>query len=186
MREKSNFVYTYAIDADDAVVSVGPEWLAFAQENQASSLTEATVVGRSLFDFMSGEETKRLYRLVFDRVRYERENVLIPFRCDGPKVRRFMELQISPGRLGGIEFGGRVVREEARQEVRLFDPSVDRSRESVSVCAWCKHVQVENGQWLEVEAAVSALSLFESLQLPGITQGVCEACEKKMVRAINA
>ena len=186
MRANSNFVYTYAIDADDAVVSVGPEWLAFAQENQASSLTEASVVGRSLFEFMSGEETKRLYRIVFDRVRSDRQNVLIPFRCDGPKVRRFMELQISPGKLGGIELGGRVVREETRQGVRLFDSSVERSQDSVLVCAWCKHVQVENGQWLEVEAAISALGLFESLPLPGISQGVCEACEKKMVSAINA
>ena len=172
----------YVIDVRDIIESVDSNWLAFARDNGASDLTEGAVVGKSLFDYLDGHETQRLYRIVQDRVRRTGQSVLIPFRCDGPSVRRFMELQVTLLEFGKIEFVGRTIREEERAEVPLFDSTIARGGESVVVCVWCKQVRIERDVWLEVEDAIERMGLFEMLPLPPIAHGVCDECKKLVVR----
>ena len=175
----SERTFIYQVDADNRVVFVTPEWESFAQENQASHLDSETVCGQSLFGFVSDAETRHLYQMLIDKVRQGRRTIVIPFRCDGPHVRRFMELTISPWTDGQIQFEGRIVREEDRETVSLLDPSVSRSDEYVVVCSWCKRVDV-SGAWVEVEEAVRALTLFDAIDLPQITHGMCVDCATRI------
>lgn len=168
--------YRYSVDAADTIIAVDDAWLAFARDNDAPHLGEEAVIGAPLFGFLYGDETKRLYRLLLDRVRSTRRTLTVPFRCDGPKVRRFMELRIELRDADQVEFAGRMIHEERRPAVRLLDPSVARSGETLVICAWCKKVRIENGNWGEVEEAVSRLGLFESMALPDLIHGVCDAC----------
>jgi len=57
----------WTIDRENVITSVGGDWDAFAESNDAASLCGSSVVGRSLFDFISGEETQRIYRLLLRR-----------------------------------------------------------------------------------------------------------------------
>ncbi len=176
--------YDYRVDADNRITSVNADWLAFARENDAQHLTTDAVVGQQLFRFVTGIETQHLYQLIFDRVRRVQRAVTIPFRCDGPAVRRFMELVVSPGANDQIPFVGRTLREEAREDVSLFDSSVSRTDHYLKICSWCKRVDV-SGNWLEVELAVSQLELFNAEHMPRITHGVCVECMERARREID-
>lgn len=177
--------YVHEVDAGDRIVSVNPGWLEFARQASASELTDESLIGRSLYDFIAGEETKRLYRMLLARVRQARREVRVPFRCDDARVRRFMELRIAPGHRGRVEFTGRLLREEKRANVPLFDPTTTRSRESLQVCTWCKKVRAADGQWLEVEDAIARLGLFEAKQMPSVLHHVCAECENLIRHTID-
>ena len=177
-------VFTYVINADDKIDGVSSEWLQFARENQASHLNAETVIGRSLFEFMSNEETRHLYGMILERVRQSESEVVLSFRCDGPSVRRYMELDVSPMAGGHVQFRSWVVREEERETVPLFDSLSWRSEEFLMVCSWCKRVEVE-ADWLEVEDAVERRELFSQTRLPQISHGICPECSTQLRRQVK-
>ena len=165
-------------------MSVNSEWLSFARENEAASLCSEGVVGERLFRFVADPETRHLYEMIIDAVRSDGRRVTIPFRCDGPAVRRFMELDISQGSEGQVLFESRIVREETREPVSLFDTSVDRSDDFLVVCSWCKRVDA-SGDWVEVEEAVARLKLFDTARLPQMTHGMCADCAARLQRELD-
>ena len=173
VREKTGYVY--GIDRDDRIRFVSPEWVQFAEENDAKDLQPHSVVGRVLWRFIAGDETQQVYRVLFSKIREDRRTRTVPFRCDGPLVRRSMEMEVSASDEGGLELTGVLVREEPREAVPLLDASTPRTGELLRMCAWCKRVSVED-EWLEVESAIVDLGLFEASQLPQITHGICKDC----------
>ncbi|NQU49755.1 MAG: hypothetical protein HQ519_13975 [Planctomycetes bacterium] len=86
-------VFSYRIDSEDKILAVSAEWLRFAKENMAADLEREFVVGRSLWQFITGDEVKHLYEIIFERARQTGDQIALPFRCDSPTERRFMELQ---------------------------------------------------------------------------------------------
>jgi len=184
MNFKRQRVFSYRVDGEDRIDQVSSEWLDFARENDAPDLDSEAVIGQSIFQFVSNEETRHLYGMILDRVRSRGNEVVVPFRCDGPSVRRFMELEVSPGPEGHVRFQGRIVREEKRQPVPLLDSSINRGDDFLKVCSWCKRVQAE-GEWLEVELAVERLELFSRQRLPQLTHGICDECGKSLRRSIK-
>lgn len=176
--------FTYRIDADDRLIFVTTEWLDFARENEAASLSSQAVTGQSLFSFIGDPETRHLYRIIIDRVRQSRSGTVLPFRCDSPGIRRFMELHITPMPEGAVEFDGRLIREEEREILPLLDPSVTRSDEIVVACSWCKRIDVD-GSWFEVEDAVRRMGLFNQSRLPRISHGICIDCSRRFLEEFD-
>ncbi|MEO2032810.1 MAG: hypothetical protein ABGZ35_12060 [Planctomycetaceae bacterium] len=176
--------FTYRVNADDRIVSVNSDWLSFARENQASHLSVKTVVGRPLSQFVTCKEMQHLYDTIIEKVRRTRRTIVIPFRCDGPTVRRFMELAISSCTDGDVQFTGRLIREEPREAVSFVDSTVDRTDEFVVMCSWCKRVEA-SGRWLEVELAVRRLNLFDHKEMPQITHGICGDCAERVLSEID-
>lgn len=176
---KTGETFTYRIDGEDRLVDVDENWLRFAQENGARHLARReAVLGKPLWDFITGQETRHLYELMFAKVRAAQASLQIPFRCDSPGCRRFMEMRMSPEAYGQIRFTTWIVRSESRAPVSLLEASEDRSDEFVTICSWCKKVQVAPGVWEEVEEAVRALDLFASPRLPQLTHGMCPSCKE--------
>jgi len=169
----------YSVDIQDRIASVCDEWLEFARENDWVGLDESDLIGRPIFEFIEGEETQRIYRTIFQRVRHHQRSVTLPLRCDGPDVRRFIELEIRPAEQGRIEMSGRLVRQETRKPVRFFDRKASRSQQAIAMCAWCKKIPVE-GEWQEVEEAVARLDLFQAPELPAIRYDVCDVCRNRI------
>ena len=89
--------FDYALDGSDVIVSLGEAWLRFARENGAPELCRESVVGRSLWEYVTGDTTRQLYQAIFRRVRDRGETLVLPFRCDSPERFRFMELAIGCG-----------------------------------------------------------------------------------------
>lgn len=168
--------YRYTISQDDQMESVSEAWSTFAEENSATDLGPARIVGRSLWDFITDAETRQLYEHLFARVREVQASVSVPFRCDAPAIRRFMRLTIAPAGSGSLELVVHVVAEEERQEVELLDVSIPRDSDLITMCSWCLRVLVAPDQWDEVEVAIERLRLFERRVLPGISHGVCPEC----------
>ncbi len=168
--------YRYAVDAGDTIVSVSPEWLAFARENGAPELTEPAVAGRSLWDFIEGRETVRLYQAILQRVRTTAQPVVLPFRCDSPTLRRYMRLEINSQSRAGIQFDGLMEHVEPCTPLRLLDIQFPRSEKVLTLCSLCKRALVEPAGWLEVEDAAARLHLFEEKQAPQLRQTVCPQC----------
>jgi hypothetical protein len=164
----------YEVDRDGIITRVGGAWEAFARANGAPTLAGAAVVGRSLRLSIAESTTRLLYDALLVRVRGGRR-VTVPFRCDGPAVRRFMELVMTPGPEDGVRFEAVLLSAEPRHPVSLLDASVPRSADLVKMCAWCRKVAVGE-RWCEVEEAVAALGLFGAPVLPAITHGICPAC----------
>lgn len=177
--------YRYEIDARDRITWVDPAWLRFARENAAGELTAEHVVGRPVLDFVSGGPVRQLYSMLFQAVRGARA-VRVPFRCDAPDRRRFMELCIEPADGGGLRLSGRLLREELRAPVALLEPERPHGAALVAICSWCKRIRTAPGRWEEVEDAVRRLGLFDEAALPGLTHGICGRCDADMGRVLDA
>ena len=87
-----------------------------------------------------------------------------------------MELKISRAENKAVALVGCLLREEDRAAVALLDTAVSRTRDLVKMCSWCKKVWIPEEEWLEVEAAVTNLRLFDRSTMPGVTHGICEPC----------
>jgi hypothetical protein len=165
----------YRLDGDDRISDVSADWGAFARENGAPELAGRTILGRSIWDFVAGDEARVLWSRLFARCRATRENRRLPYRCDGPDVRRFLVMALEAPKGSDILCVSHVVREESRASVSLLDPAVPRTGETILACSWCRKVYVA-GRWVEIEHAVERLRLFERAELPLLTHGVCPAC----------
>ncbi len=173
---------SYAIDEQDRLIKVDQGYYRFAEEN---GWTEAgTSLGRSLWDYVAGHEMKKLQRLLVRRIRDEVGNVELPFRCDGPGVRREMNIRIV-ARPGGrvVLFSARLRSEETREAPQpLLDPETPRGSDSVEMCGWCDRFEVD-GEWVEVEEAARRLELFNRCELPAVSHGICPDCNEMLLAA---
>jgi hypothetical protein len=68
----------------------------------------------------------------------------------------------------------------------ILDPHRPRSAEFVTMCGWCKRVAVPPRGWLQVEAAVVALALFDEPRPPQLTHGVCDECSQRLHEALDS
>ena len=173
---------SYAIDEHDHLIRVDEGYYRFAEENGWSEAGSS--LGRLLWDYVSGRELVKLQRMLIRRVRDEVGDVELPFRCDGPDVRREMNIRIV-ARPGGrvVLFSSRLRSEEDRDlPQRLLDPATPRSEEVLAMCGWCDRFEV-GGEWVEVEVAAERLELFNRPELPALSHGVCPDCNAMLLAA---
>jgi hypothetical protein len=173
---------SYAIDEHDHLIKVDDGYYRFAEENGWRDAGSS--LGRSLWDYVAGHELVNLQRLLVRRVRDEVGNVELPFRCDGPEVRREMDIRIV-ARPGGrvVLFSARLRSEEAREVLQpLLDPETPRGEEIIEMCGWCDRFEVD-GQWVEVEVAAKRLELFNRSELPELNHGICPDCNEMLLAA---
>jgi hypothetical protein len=170
------------IDEQDLIVKVDEGFYAFAAETGWDGAGSS--LGRSLWDFVSGHELEKLQRMLLRRVRGELRSVDLPFRCDGPALRREMDLRITSqasGRL--VLFSASLRAEKRRDEFQpLLAAHTPRGEETLTMCGWCDLFLV-GGKWVEVEEAVARLGLFEMPELPAISHGVCASCTAMLLAA---
>jgi hypothetical protein len=173
---------SYAIDEQDRLVRVDEAYYRFAEENGWEEAGSS--LGRSLWDYVAGEDLRKVQRLLLRRVRDEVGSVELPFRCDGPEVRREMDIRIAAGRGGrAVLFSARLREEEAREEpMPLLDPEAPRGEELLAMCGWCDRFEVE-GEWVEVEEAARRLGLFDRSELPALSHGICAECSELLLAA---
>lgn len=175
-------VFTYRIDECDDISYVSSEWLEFATQNGAHALVEPGVLGKPLWPFIAGAQTRHLYDIMLKKIRSVRGMICVSYRCDAPHLRRYMEMVVRPWGVKGVEFSSRVVREVPREPVPLLAPTAARSDQIIRMCAWCKRIATP--EWLEIEEAIPRLQLFELSCVPQITHGVCGDCQRQVEASI--
>lgn len=176
---------SYTIDAADRIVYVSDGWEPFALENGGPELSSEKVVGRPLWDFITGFAVRDLYRLILKRVR-SGVPVAFEIRCDAPRCRRLLGIRAEPLEGGHVQFRTEVLRVEPRAPVTLLDADIPRGVEVVRICSWCKKVHVPPDSWIEVEEAVERLRLFERHDVPQLSHGICRSCVDRVAASLGA
>ncbi|MEZ5075943.1 MAG: hypothetical protein R2725_00705 [Solirubrobacterales bacterium] len=172
---------SYAIDDQDRLVRVDAGFYEFAEENEWDGADHC--LGRSLWDFVAGEEVRRLQRLVVRRLREGRGAVELGFRCDAPALRREMELRISSNPTGRIVLFRTSLRfQHPRRQQPLLDPAAERGEEVLAMCSWCDRFLV-GGAWVEAEVATARLDLFRRDSMPALQHRICEECDDRLLAA---
>jgi hypothetical protein len=122
--------------------------------------------------------------MLLRRVRGELGSVELPFRCDGPDVRREMDINIAAQAAGRfVVFSARLRSEERREEFQpLLASEAPRGEEVLTMCGWCDRFLVD-GEWAEVEQAAARLRLFRLSPMPTISHGVCPDCTEMLLAA---
>jgi hypothetical protein len=122
--------------------------------------------------------------MLLRRVRGELGSVELPFRCDGPGVRREMDIRIASQAAGRfVLFSARLRAEERREQFQpLLATDVPRGEDTLTMCGWCDRFLV-GGEWVEVEEAAARLGLFRRGELPAISHGVCPECTEILIAA---
>ena len=167
----------YATDAAGGLVYVDGAWCDFARDNGAAEYAEPDrLYGRPLLSFISEMTTRHVYSILMDRVVKDRLTIAVPFRCDAPTQRRWLELQMSPREQGGVHFRTRQFRTEPRPAPIAFDRPQTRTDVILRMCSWCKDVEIAPAQWAPVEDAVRRFQVFASTDVPLITHGICPDC----------
>jgi len=168
----------YRIDRHDTIVEIGGVWDAFARANGGVP----PAVGRPLWHFIAGKDVRATWALLLRRVREGRIPVVFVYRCDGPGVRRLMQMELLADRIGSVQFRSTAV------SITETDTIVGRwetgsARDTVLVCGWCGRVHA--GDWVQLEQAIELLGLHESRQ-PRLSHGICESCAAELKSAVSA
>ena len=178
--------YEYRVDGTDRVDWVSSNWLAFARENGAATLTESSVLGCCLWDFIADDQTRDLYQSIHSRVRELRNKVIVPFRCDSPTIRRYMQLSISGAADNDCLFyESGITRVEPRSYLAVLDPACTRTDSALWMCSCCKKILLEPHGWLEVEDVSEKLQLNHRKKLPFCQHTLCRDCRKLMGQSMN-
>ena len=180
MKTKQNDEYRYLIDVEDNITYVNDKkWDEFYQENSFShNCLSSNIVKQSLWGFIDDFETRHLYEDILKTVRKCKKEIKLPFRCDSASERRLLELTIRPYKEEQIEFVSKIIKIEKREYVSLLDEEREKSEEFLKICSMCKKIKVDDNTWYEVEEAIKKLELFEKINLPKLSHGLCPFCTK--------
>ncbi len=173
----------YAIDQEDRLIRADEGFYRFAAENGWNGA--GNVLGRSLWDFIAGQDVRGVKRLLLQRVRNGVCGVELPLRCDSPRLAREMDVRIEAGDSGRVVlFSARLRSEIERSEPQpLLDPGAPRDEgDFLSMCAWCNRFLVA-GKWVEVEEAARSLGLLRRPRMPTLDHGICPNCSGRLVAA---
>ena len=177
--------FRYRIDECDRITFVCPNWLRFAAENASPELTEAAVLGRPLWQYITDVNCSEIYRTLFSQIREHGVTATFPFRCDSPLIRRFMEMQISQLPHGHLQFDVQLVREEPQPYSPLLDPTIKRGDKWISMCAWCKRVRTPSDEWIDVSDALQTLGPFAERDIPNLTHCICPPCNEVFLKSVR-
>jgi hypothetical protein len=116
----------YAVDADNRIIAVGRRrWNRFAVDNGAPELRADSIIGRNLFELVSGPDMQQAYRELADTIISAGEPASIAIRCDGPGVVRELRLSIAPLLLAdkrpGLLFQAQIVGRAVPAPLDIFD-----------------------------------------------------------------
>ncbi len=169
----------YTIDSADHIRFINEAWLQFACQNDGAHLNRAFVIGKSLWDFIEGEDLRHLYTQIFRLVRTKHHTMVFRFRCDSPACRRYFLMTLSPLLESSLMISTHAIREEMREPVALLDPLVQRDEPFLRICSWCvKACLPPTDEWVELEEANKRLGFLEGGVVPRLTHGICQECHR--------
>ncbi len=177
MNDNPNILYR--INERDEIVFVNDEWTRFACENDAPELAAREFLNRSLWDFITDDTVREIYRKLIEKARAN-QIINFDFRCDAPDWRRLIEMTVGLCEDGNVQFETRVVRCEKRIRQNIFEKDFPRGESILNVCSWCNKIDTGGGSWKEVEEAVLTLALFVRNELPQLSHGMCSPCYRKI------
>jgi hypothetical protein len=179
MPQTDSRLFIYCLDPNDKIARVNAHWIRFARENAAGPFDPEKAVGQPIWNFIQNPKVQHLYKILFNRARQGRRIRGLPYRCDSPDTRRFMEMDLLCAGSGSLVVKNRIAKQERRSFVPLLSDFRDMSDQVLTICSFCKKIRTGGDCWVEVEEAMKRLNLNEAWPLPQLSHGVCEDCFQK-------
>ncbi len=161
------------LDLDDRIVFVNEAFDRFARANGAPELAGGAVLDRPLWEFVTGDEVRQLTRVLLARARSGHPIERVPYRCDSPTLRRYMQMTFEPlprDRLAITSFERHIEPRPANPLLRQ-EPATEGT--PLRMCSWCRRVDLGGDYWVEAEEAILILKLFEADHPPPIAHTIC-------------
>ena len=182
---KKSDTFVYSINEDGIITNYSKNFPTFARNNDWHlDMEPEAIVGRPIFDFISGEETKNLYEVLFEHCRKGKRIGPIPFRCDSPTERRFLELNLRLLPKNHIDIITVLLKTESRPRVKILQTNTPRTKQLIRICSMCKKVFADD-EWVEIEEALIRMKLFEQERLPRLTHGLCNSCYEAVISELR-
>jgi hypothetical protein len=178
-------VVEYLLDPDDVVRPVGDGWAAFADAGEADELVDGPT--GTLWDGIGDDDVRDLWRTAVARVRDHRRPVEFDFRCDGPSVRRWYRMTITPRADGALRFRSVLTADMERPDVAALhrDARVPSDRPVVQVCCWCAEAS-DGDRWHTLEEVLAAAGALDTDVVAPISYGICPRCRASVAAAMLA
>ena len=148
----------------------------FACQNSGTHLNRASVIGKSLWQFVYGVEVRQIYGMIFKAVRTKQQSMVFKFRCDSPATRRWFQLKVAPLQHDELMLSIHSIREVTRNPVHILDPDVSRGDSLLTVCSWCIKGRLPTDEWVELEEVINRLDLLGKGPVPPLRHGLCSEC----------
>lgn len=179
----TSLIVGYELDQKDRIVGVSGDWDRFALSNGGEELIHQSVIGHPLRRDISGDITRMFLDTLLSKLRLTGRAFSIPYRCDSPGTKRYMEMHLSLDDHGHVNSSHRLVREEALLTHRQFlvaegDLSVKAAL--VKRCSMCNRLCLGQGEY------------FEPDDFPGpagpvrVIYHVCQDCQSRLRRNLAA
>lgn len=160
---------SYTLDAFGHIVDVTGDWDDFAQRNHAHDASGNQILGKKLWNFVSGADTVSYLNAIFFFTRRTGKEFAMNCRCDGPNVARLMKMRVIPGANSLLM----VKHQLLACGPHKFDPELSamRHRFATARCSMCAKIEV-GGEWIDPFAKISD-------QDASIDHKVCPECRRK-------
>ena len=182
----------YEVDRNGILSWMGGGWTRFARENEGESLEPERLVGKRLLDFVQDSSTRHIIRMLEDRVRKTGQSIEYEYRCDSPRLKRFMKMEIRPVEEERLRYTSWTLREEpvpfafsrsagpggVSRDPEGSDAS-DASHQILIVCSYCKRVELE-GHWVEPDEALQMVPFRNATRFPDFSHGMCPDCYTRL------
>ena len=180
-------ILKYSVDEHDLLNRVEGPWNAFAAENDAPHLEAQLLLGQSLWDHVSGMDTRHMYQQLLARVRSKRTAVRFNFRCDAPDTQRLLEMEVSSADGSEVRFCATLLEEHPRNPaIPVYAPETGEPAPYLyTMCSVCKKLQ-SGEEWLELEAGMKRFHLLQGDTHFDISHGLCGDCSRKLANLIDA
>ena len=161
----------YTLDAEDRIVDFGgPGWNAFAEANGGPELGRAGLKGASIYAQVAGHFTRRFLREFFVAGRAAKTPLTRVYRCDAPKLKRWMEMRACAEQDGRLRIEHRLV-EASPMSVEVAPTQLPTGgRPDYSRCSICNRLRRFGAQdWREPDEA-------GAVGLQRVVHTVCKPC----------
>lgn len=170
----------YFLTRSYTIHSIGGDWNDFAHENNAPGLTSDSVIGHSLWDYISDPAVMHFYSGAVKAVLNYGKPISIPFRRAAPDWRRSMKLRLIRSSRELCEVICTTSAMEPRPWMELLDDTIERSDFWLPICSWCKPVGIDDSRWIEVEDAANELNDNVVWPLPKLVHVTYPECQTKL------
>ncbi len=166
-------VRVYELSSQNRIMAVSDNWDPFARGNGGAAALAHAVMGRPIWDFVSGVDTRSYLNALFFAARSAGTRVAVRYRGDSAAERRLYHLLIEPQADGALRLSHLPI-DIARHMVRAPTAAELASQ---SCCGQC--LRWRKGQtWGASEA-------FPGLARAPVDYVVCPQCRAEAQRAID-
>ena len=166
-------MWVYELSGQNRIFAVSETWDCFADSNDGSLAGSHHVMGRPIWDFVSGLTTKSFLNAAFFSVRSAHKPISLFHRCDSPLERRHFKMLIEPLDAGGLRVS-HVQIDAVQHQSATYTPQL---RDDMVCCSQCLRWRLSS-VWEELDIHIAYV------RTP-IEFNVCPQCRSDALRAID-